>query len=221
MAFVRIPGGTFRMGDTFGDGLGNETPVHEVRVNPFHLAKFPVTQGQWKQVMKTNPSLFKKSDRHPVEQVTWSDVEAFVNALTEMNRGQYKFRLPAEAEWEYAARSGGKDQKFAGGNDAAAVAWYEQNSNGSTQLVGKKAPNGVGLYDMSGNVWEWCRDVYNPNAYRNHAEENPVWTQAGPERVIRGGSWNLDSWSVRCARRYGYPVDCYGSGLGFRLVLEF
>jgi formylglycine-generating enzyme required for sulfatase activity len=220
MKFVLIPAGTFRMGDVFGEGLENETPPHEVRLSCFHLGKTPVTQGQWQQVMHTNPSFFVKSAQHPVEQVTWGDVEAFIRGLTQMNAGKYRFRLPSEAEWEYAARSGGQDQKYAGGNDAEAVAWYEFNSNASTQPVGQKAPNGLGIYDMSGNVWEWCRDVYHPQAYLNHALENPVWTGAGTERVIRGGSWNLDAWSARCARRFGYPVDYYGPGLGFRLVLE-
>jgi len=220
MEFVLIPAGTFRMGDAFGEGLEDETPLHEVRLSCFYLGKTPVTQGQWQQVMRTNPSLFKKSPQHPVEQVTWGDVEAFIRGLTEMNAGKYQFRLPSEAEWEYAARSGGKDQKYCGGNDAEVVACYESNSNGSTQPVSQKAPNGLGIYDMSGNVWEWCRDVYHPKAYLNHAPENPVWAGAGTQRVIRGGSWNLDAWSVRCARRLGYPVDYYGPGLGFRLVLK-
>jgi formylglycine-generating enzyme required for sulfatase activity len=220
MEFVQIPAGTFKMGDAFGEGIEDETPLHDVRLRCFRLGITPVTQGQWLQVMHANPSLFKKSARHPVEQVTWDDVQAFIRGLTEMNAGKYKFRLPSEAEWEYAARSGGKIQKYSGGNDAEAVAWFELNSNGSTQPVGRKTSNGLGIYDMSGNVWEWCQDVYHPQAYRNHALENPVWTAAGKERVIRGGSWNLDAWGARCTRRLGYPVDYYGPGLGFRLVLE-
>jgi formylglycine-generating enzyme required for sulfatase activity len=153
-----------------------------------------------------------------VEQVCWDDVQAFLALL---NRGgQGRFRLPSEAEWEFAARSGGKAERFSGADSPDAVAWFEANSGGSTQPVGRKRPNGLGFYDMSGNVWEWCLDLFAPDAYRRHPLHDPLWQEAGPDRVIRGGSWNLDAWSVRCARRFGYPPDFVGPALGFRVLME-
>jgi formylglycine-generating enzyme required for sulfatase activity len=215
--FLRVHGGMFMMGDTFGDGVENELPVHEVKLKDFYMAKHPVMQNQWQRVMQNNPSKFK-GELHPVEQVTWRHVQAFIDRLISINEGKYTYRLPSEAEWEYAARSGGRGEKYAGGNKVDIVAWYGENSNDSTHPVGEKAPNGCGLYDMSGNVWEWCLDVYHENAYTSHLEKSPLCTEGGSDRVIRGGSWHLDAWSVRCARRLGFPPDYYGPGLGFRLV---
>ena len=218
MEFVFVPGGRFKMGDTFGDGLEDEIPIHEVKLDGFYLGKYPVTQGQWKQVMKDNPSKFQRGDDHPVEQVNWEDIQTFIQKLTEMHNGKYRFSLPTEAQWEYAARSGGKEEKYSGGDDAGAVAWCQENSNESTHPVGKKKPNGLGIYDMSGNVWEWCLDVYKKDAYSVPQKEDGVSTQNGVYRVIRGGSWNTDSWSVRCARRFGFISQYFAAGLGFRLL---
>jgi formylglycine-generating enzyme required for sulfatase activity len=204
MEFVFVPGGVFQMGDLFGDGWENEQPVREVQVGDFRIARHPVTQGQWQRVMSANPSRFQKGADYPVEQVSWADAADFVRRLNSRFPGAERFRLPSETEWEYAARSGGRKQLFAGGDDVAAVAWYADNSDGSTQSVGRKAPNGLGLYDMSGNVWEWCQDLYLPSATR--------------DRVIRGGSWNLDAWSARCSRRFWFPEDYFGAGLGFRVA---
>jgi len=217
MEFVYIKGGAFMMGDVSGEGSETEIPVHEVNLKSFFIGKYPVTQTQWQRVMENNPSRFQ-GDFRPVEQVSWFDVRIFIKRLSEMNKGKYEYRLPSEAEWEYAARSSGKDEKFAGGDRVNTVAWFEENSDGSTHPVGKKEPNGLGLYDMSGNVWEWCLDVYREDAYKNHIRENPVCTEGGSDRVIRGGSWNLDAWSVRCARRFSCTPDFFGPGLGFRLV---
>jgi formylglycine-generating enzyme required for sulfatase activity len=130
-----------------------------------------------------------------------------------------RYGLPTEAQWEYAARSAGADDLYAGGDDIDAVAWYEANSQGTTHPVGQKRPNALGLYDMSGNLWEWCRDTYQPDAYDRHGGRNPVAASGGPDRVIRGGSWNLDAWSARCARRFNFRADFHGPGLGFRLVM--
>jgi formylglycine-generating enzyme required for sulfatase activity len=127
--------------------------------------------------------------------------------------------LPTETQWEYAARSGGLDDLYAGGGDVDAVAWYAANSQGTTRAVGTKRPNALGLYDMSGNVWEWCRDTYQADAYGRHSPRNPVIESSGEDRVIRGGSWNLDAWSARCARRFNFRADLLGPGLGFRLVM--
>jgi formylglycine-generating enzyme required for sulfatase activity len=206
MEFVFVPGGVFQMGDLFGDGWENELPVREVRVADFWIGRYPVTQGQWRRVMPENPSRFQKSDDHPVEQVSWFDVAEFIRRLNAMASSGRVLDLPAEKEWEYAACSGGLKQLYAGGGDVEAVAWYSENSEGSTHPVGRKAPNGLGIYDMSGNVWEWCRDLYAPGA--------------SMDRVIRGGSWNLDAWSARCSRRFGFSEDYSGAGVGFRLVVR-
>jgi formylglycine-generating enzyme required for sulfatase activity len=216
--FIPVSGGDFMMGDDTGEGLADERPVHSVRLDGFYLARVPVTQGQWRKVMGHNPSRFKLGPDHPVEQVNWGGVQEFLRRLSELNADRFAFRLPTEAEWEYAARSGGRRGRYAGGDDADAVAWYERNAGGATHPVGRKSPNEFGFFDMSGNVWEWCRDFYRQDAYACHAPLNPVCTDGKTDRVIRGGSWNLDAWSVRCTRRLGYPEEFYGPGLGFRPV---
>ena len=218
MEFVFVPGGNFMMGDTFGVGLENEQPVHEVIIDDFYIGRYPVTQEQWKKLMPENPSQFP-GDGRPVDRVGYDDALDFAKRLTDANQGKYIFMLPTEAQWEYAARSGGRDEKFAGGDNFEKLAWCEENSGNTTSPVGKKSPNGLGLYDMSGNVWEWCRDYFEDNAYRFHQGKNPLFDKECPDRVIRGGGWNTDSWSVRCARRFGFPSRFFGSALGFRLVL--
>ena len=217
MELVRVPGGTFEMGDLFGDGWDNEVPLRQVQVAPFYLGRYAVTQAHWETVMGSNPSMFKRGGTHPVEQVSWTDVTDFLKRLNAATPGGGPFRLPTEAEWEFAARSGGKKELYAGGDDAARVAWTSETSAGSTQPVGLKQPNGCGLYDMSGNVWEWCRDIYVPNAAAGAARKA---TGSAPERVIRGGSWSLDDWSARCSRRFGFPEDYFGAGLGFRVAAD-
>ncbi len=206
MKFVFVPGGVFQMGDLFGEGWENELPVREVQVGDFRIARYAVTQGQWQRVMAANPARFQKGGDYPVEQVSWAEAVDFIRRLNSQAPG-VDFRLPSEAEWEYAARSGGRKQLFAGGDIVDTVAWYADNSQGSTHPVGRKAPNGLGIYDMSGNVWEWCQDLYIPSATR--------------DRVIRGGSWNLDAWSARCSRRFGFSEDYSGAGLGFRLAARY
>lgn len=220
MEFIFIPGGDFLMGDASGDGVANESPVHEVELNGFYLGKTLVTQGDWEAVMGDNPSRFKSGSKYPVEQISFSDICKFIEALEEKNNGAFKFHLPSEAEWEYAARSGGKDDIYAGSDEPDSVAWYGENSTGRTQAVCTKKPNGFGLFDMSGNVWEWCRDTYRDDAYKLHDGKNPVINDNTPDLVARGGSWNLDAWSVRCTRRFPFAKDSSGSGLGFRLVVE-
>jgi formylglycine-generating enzyme required for sulfatase activity len=219
MELVRVPGGRFMMGDASGDGLENEGPLHEVELNPFYIGRYPVTQAQWLRVMPINPSAFK-GDNHPVEQVSWFDALNFLQQYAAMAPGKHPYRLPTEAEWEYAARSGGREEKYAGGDQVESLAWFGENSGGKTRPVGLKQPNGLGLYDMCGNVWEWCQDVFDEQAYTGHSKANPVAVGNGPDRVIRGGSFNLDDWSLRCARRFGFPADACGPGLGFRLVRD-
>lgn len=216
MELVRVPGGSFDMGDLFGDGWDNEAPPRRVEVAPFYIGRYPVTQSQWESVMGTNPSLFRKGGTYPVEQVSWTDVNEFLERLNAATPGGIRFRLPSEAEWEYAARSAGRRELYAGGDEVERVAWTAETSEGSTQPVGRKQPNGLGLYDMSGNVWEWCRDVYVPNAMAGAARK----ASGAAERVIRGGSWSLDDWSARCSRRFGFPEDYFGAGLGFRVAAD-
>jgi formylglycine-generating enzyme required for sulfatase activity len=218
MAFVRLPGGMFKMGDTLNQGMETELPVHGVELSDFYMARHPVTQARWQILRGENPSGFLHPD-HPVENVTWDETREFARALTEAVKGPFRFALPSEAQWEYAARSCGKDDLYAGGDAINEVAWYEDNSRGQTHPVGLKKPNRLDLYDMSGNVWEWCEDTFLPDAYTLHEKINPVITVSGSDRVIRGGSWNLDAWSARCARRFNFPADLLGPGLGFRLVL--
>jgi formylglycine-generating enzyme required for sulfatase activity len=215
---VAVPGGCFQMGDAFGEGSSNETPVHEVCLNSFFIGKTEVTQAQWRQVMGGNPSyFFDCGDDCPVEKVSWNDVQNYLkklNTLTGKN-----FRLPTEAEWEYAARSGGKQSKYAGGDNVDAVAWYAKNSSKKTHPVGQKEPNGLGLYDMGGNVWEWCQDWYDPDYYGQSPRNDPQGGASGSFRVNRGGSWGGADVNARTTSRYrNEPRDRYDD-LGFRLVL--
>lgn len=218
MTFIFVPGGVFEMGDGFDEGADDETPVHTVRLDAFYMGVTPITQEQWSRMMDTRPFKFTGSDR-PAEQVNWADVQAFIQRINDASGQGRRFDLPSEAQWEYAARSGGHLERFAGGEDADAVAWFGDNSGGSTRPVAKKRANGLGLYDMSGNVWEWCRDRFREDAYRLHSRENPICREGGTDRVIRGGAWHLDDWSVRCCRRFSYPEAFAGPALGFRLVM--
>jgi len=217
MEFVWVKGGCYEMGcgSWTIDCDIDEKPVHEVCVDGFWMGKYEVTQGQWEKVRGNNPSHFKKGRNHPVERISWNDTKDFIRKLTDMNRGSHKFRLPTEAEWEYACRSGGKKEKYAGGDDVNRVAWY---NNGLTHQVGTKAPNGLGIYDMTGNVWEWCGDIYSRGAYRKHQRNNPIFTGGGLFRVLRGGSWGVDPRRVRCANRIWSKPGSRDSFVGFRLV---
>ena len=217
MQMVFVKGGCYQMGDTFGDGYANEKPVHEVCVNDFYIGKYEVTQGQWQRIMGNNPSYYKNcGDNCPVEQVSWNDIQQFIQRLNNQSGKQY--RLPTEAEWEYAARSGGKSEKYAGGNDVDAVAWYDGNSGRETHPVGQKQPNGLGLYDMSGNVWEWCSDWYGEKYYGQSFRDNPDGPSSGSYRVLRGGSWNDKPRDVRVANRLGYNPGYRDYYFGFRLA---
>ena len=180
------------------------------------MGKYEVTQGQWEKVMGDNPSKFKKGSSYPVEQVSWNDCQKFIDRLNGKSGGQYKFGLPTEAQWEFACRSGGKPEKYAGGGDVNRVAWYDKNSGNSTHEVGTKEANGLGIYDMSGNVWEWCEDWY--GKYTSDAQKNPTGPAGGSLRVIRGGSWYYFAGGVRCGVRGDGRPDDRGNFLGFRLL---
>ncbi len=149
-------------------------------------------------------------------EISWNGAKAFVKWLNTKRDG--KFSLPTEAQWEYAARSGGKDQKYSGGDNVDKFAWYSSNSGKKTHNVGTKAPNGLGIYDMSGNVWEWCEDVYVADAYSKHSRNNPLILSGGSYRVNRGGSWSYSPGFVRCALRNWYSASFTFYDLGFRLI---
>ncbi|MBF0506181.1 MAG: formylglycine-generating enzyme family protein [Nitrospirae bacterium] len=223
MEFVFIPGGCYSMGDIYGDGDADEKPVHEVCVNDFYMSKYEVTQGQWVSLMGKNPSSFKEGKSYPVENISWQNTQNFITALEKKNSA-YRFRLPTEAEWEYACRSGGKKEKWAGtGNETALgeYAWFGSNSGGRPHAAGKAKPNGQGLYDMSGNVWEWVEDDYAPDCYQNQEKDNPICIRGrGSNRVIRGGSWNLSARFARCSARSSAKPSEIAYSAGFRLVRE-
>jgi formylglycine-generating enzyme required for sulfatase activity len=210
MEFVWVPGGCYQMGSYDGDN--DERPVHEVCVDGFWMGKYEVTQVQWERVMGNNPSRFKKGNNYPVERVSWHDAKEFIRKL---NTGGFKFRLPTEAEWEYAARSGGKREMYSGGNDVNRVAWYVGNSGMTTHSVGTKAANGLGLYDMSGNVWEWCEDSYGD--YSSGSVTNPRGPYQDGFRVLRGGSWGGFARNARSAFRFRRYPDFRYSSFGFRV----
>ena len=214
MVFVK--GGTFTMGATSeqgSDAYSDETPTHSVTLSDFYIGKYEVTQAQWRAVMGNNPSYFK-GDNLPVECVSWNDIQKFIkklNAQTGKN-----FRLPTEAEWEYAARGGNQSRgyKYSGSNDRN-NAWYKDNSSSKTHPVGQKQPNELGIYDMSGNVWEWCQDWY--GSYSSSSQTNHTGPSSGSARVLRGGGWSYFAWYCRVSFRYGSP-DSSSSDYGFRLV---
>lgn len=209
---VAIKGGTFMMGS---NEWSDEKPIHKVTVKDFCIGKYPVTQKQWYEIMEHNPSHFKGCDECPVEKVSWQDVQFFITLLNQKT-GQ-KYRLPTEAEWEYAAK-GGKDYKYAGSDSIDDVAWYTLNSN-KTNPVGLKLPNDYGLYDMSGNVLEWCQDVWHEN-YNGAPQNGTARTLGGCRscRVLRGGSWRLASNSCYTTFRFK-TYDVYrANNVGFRLA---
>ncbi len=213
---VFIKGGTFQMGDTWGDGEYYEKPAHTVTVGDFYMSKFEVTQKLWYQVMGNNSSNFSCYEC-PVENVSWNDVLEFLRILNAKTGKNY--RLPYEAEWEYAAREGGKSNtKYSGSDNADEVAWYYYNSDKMTHPVGQKKPNALGLYDMSGNIDEWCEDWYDNAYYANSPADNPKGPASGSKKVLRGGAaWiNL---MKNLSYRYGFSPNVRYSYIGFRLVL--
>ena len=215
MEFVLIPEGNFTMGSPDSDAEASdwEKPTHPVTISqPFYLGKYPVMQAQWEAVMGDNPSCFKGNPNHPVEDVSWHDVQAFMHKLNEREGGG-NYRLPTEVQWEYACRAGTEISRYH--HDVDAIAWYKANSNGQTHPVDQKLPNAWGLYDMLGNVWEWCHDGL--RAYTADAAVDPMGpTEADAHRVLRGGSWGHSAQIVRAAYRgYDDPGNRYAD-LGFR-----
>jgi len=210
---VRIPGGTFEMGSTSSEADGDEQPVHRVTLSPFFMSRTEVTQRLWKAVMGSNPSYFRKGDSYPVEQVSWNDVQTFIQKLNQQTGERY--RLPTEAEWEYAARGGTTGDRY---GDLDRIAWYDKNAGGSTHPVGQKEPNAYGLYDMLGNVYEWCSDWY--GTYSSSSQTNPQGPDKGSGRVERGGSWFFSAGFARAGNRHGVAPSFSYSFLGFRLSMD-
>jgi formylglycine-generating enzyme required for sulfatase activity len=212
---VRIPAGIFMMGST--DGLGNEKPVHRVTINYFYMGKYEVTQAQWQAVMGNNPSKFKGCAHCPVETVSWYDAQDFVNRLNEADH-EFKYRLPSEAEWEYACRGGTTGDYW---SDVGEIGWYSDNSGEKTHPVGGIPSNAFGLYDMPGNVKEWCEDWYHPS-YDGAPADGSAWLTGGEQkhRVLRGGDWNgINVYVLRSPLRSGVvPPDGLDSTIGFRVV---
>lgn len=218
MEFVKVPSGSFTRGDN--KGFADEQPAHLVTISKdFWMGKTEVTQGQWKAVMGNNPSHFKScGDNCPVESVSWGDVQRFIARLNA--KGEGKYRLPTEAEWEYACRAG-STAKYSFGDDISYLdeyAWYSANSGGKTQPVATKQPNKWGLYDMHGNVWEWCEDLF--GNYPKGSVTDPKGTSSRPYRINRGGGWFFKAPHLRAGVRFNASPAFRGSGLGFRLIRE-
>ncbi|MCB9545790.1 MAG: formylglycine-generating enzyme family protein [Myxococcales bacterium] len=212
MRFRLIPAGEFLMGSPGDDGeaYDDERPQHPVRLTaPFWLADVPVTQAVWQAVMGDNPAHFQGPD-HPVENVSWDDAQRFITAAS---RPGLTWRLPTEAQWEYACRAGTATPRY---GDLDAVAWWTGNSGGQTHPVGRKQPNPWGLYDMLGNVWEWCAD-WAYRRYETTLQVDPAGPAGGSSRVYRGGSWLGSARGVRAAYRFGRSPGYRNQDLGFRL----
>lgn len=217
---VKVEGGTFTMGATpeQGDDVYlDEKSAHQVTLSDYYIGRYEVTQKEWQAVMGDNPSKFK-GDNLPVERVSWNDCNEFIKKLNQLTGLQ--FRLPTEAEWEFAARGGkqSKGYKYSGSNDLGSVAWYGDNSDDKTHQVGVKEPNELGIYDMSGNVWEWCSDWY--GSYPSSSQINPTGPSSGSYRVLRGGSWYNYARGCRVSFRYNSNPSARLHNSGFRVVLD-
>lgn len=225
---IKVEGGTFMMGATSSrsrnsslnydsDAQSDESPVHSVRLSDFSIGKYEVTQEEWEAVMGNNPS-YSKGANKPVEQVSWNDCQEFIKKLNLLTGLQ--FRLPTEAEWEYAARGGNKSKgyKYSGSNNIGDVAWYCDNSSSTTHQVGTKQPNELGIYDMSGNVYEWCSDWYSGSYYSSSPSTNPTGPSTGSGRVSRGGGWGNLAQYCRVSIRNSFFPGSRSNYIGFRLA---
>lgn len=217
---IRVDGGTFTMGATSEQGSdadSDEKPAHQVTLSPYYIGETEVTQALWEAVMGNNPSEFKGNNK-PVETVSWDDCQEFIRKLNQ--KTGLSFRLPTEAEWEYAARGGKKSlgYKYSGSNTLGNVAWYDDNSGSSTHDVKTKQANELGLYDMSGNVFEWCSDWY--GSYDSSSQTNPKGSASGSRRVYRGGGWGRYARYCRVSYRINITPYNRGYNLGLRLALQ-
>ena len=208
------------MGNGFDDEVREGKPVHQVSLDDFYIGQSEVTQGAWKEVMETDPVAYYRSADRPVEEASWNDAQAFIKKLNE--RTGKKYRLPTEAEWEYSARSGGKKERWPGtnsGSELSFYAWTRENAKDETHPVKQKQPNSLGLYDMSGNVWEWVEDWYDENYYEKSPKYNPKGPKTGKYRVLRGGAWNSQARFSRADFRIKDTADKrFNYFCGFRLA---
>ena len=225
--FVHVPGGSFKMGDEWGISNKDQRPVHQVTLKSFNISQTEITVAQYREYCNATGTKMPKEpswgwqDNHPIVNVSWHDATNYTKWLSEqLNK---TIRLPYEAEWEYAARGGNrsKSYKYSGGNNIQKVSWYGDNSNKTTQKVASKQPNELGLYDMSGNVWEWCMDRYGGDYYANSPKNDPKGETKGDARVIRGGGWHLGASFCSVAYRYGsaFNGEVY-EYFGFRVASD-
>ena len=216
--FVLIPGGSFMMGSN--NSYSDEKPIHKVNIQPFYMMSTEVTQAMWKVVIDDNPSRFK-GDNLPIENVSWNDCQEFIKKLNQFDPGK-GYRLPTEAEWEYACCGGTTTRYYSGDSesDLKSVGWWKGNSDGKTHPVGQKEPNAWGLYDMHGNVWEWCEDWYQ-YSYNGASSDGSAWLfPSGSARVLRGGGWDSNPDNCRSVLRYRYAPSGRNNNIGFRLVFS-
>jgi formylglycine-generating enzyme required for sulfatase activity len=220
LEFVKITPGAFMMGCSDGDTacFDDEKPAHRVQITKgFEIGKYVVTQAQWEAVMGTNPSRVKGADL-PVVEVSWNDAQEFLQKLNGRHDG-YRYRLPTEAEWEYAARAGTTGKYY--GPSLDAIAWYDENSAKQTHPVGQKQPNAWGLFDVEGNVWEWVQDWYGVDYYQQSPATDPQGPPRSDYKVLRGGTWLSDARYTRVSYRYWIdPAYRGGIVMGFRCLRE-
>ena len=221
-AMIFIPGGCFEMGDLFEPEGADRHPVHTVCLDDYYIGETEVTQAVWTRVMGSEPVAFFRDPDYPVEEASWSDAAAFLKALNIQTKRNY--RLPTEAEWEFAARERGEKKRWSGTDNPAEIskfAWYEGDSGGRTHPVRQKLPNRLGLYDMSGNVWEWVQDHYAETYYQQSPRWNPRGPGDGKYYVLRGGSYNSRPESLRADFRLKDSADKrFNYFCGFRLALS-
>jgi formylglycine-generating enzyme required for sulfatase activity len=220
-----IPGGTFTMGGADDEATEDEKPLRTIMLPSFGMARFPVTQELYAAIIDgANPSSLKGKDR-PVENVSWDEVQQFIQALNEKTgrtQAKWRYYLPSEAQWEYAARGGKGGFKYAGSNKLKEVGWFDTNSHRETKPVGLKLPNVLGLYDLSGNVWEWCEDDWHSFYKDAPKNDGSAWVdipERGSDRVGRGGGWRSYPRDCRVACRFGWPPDYRFDNIGFRLCV--
>lgn len=221
---IFVEGGAFMMGSDSKEAYDRESPVHEVSLDSFYIGKYPVIQALWEAVMGNNPSNFQ-GDNNPVERVSWSDSQDFIKKLNVLTRKEY--RLPTEAEWEFAARGGNHTEgyKYSGSDRLKEVGWYRGNSKNTAHLVGDKLSNELGIFDMSGNVDEWCLDYYSDDYYQKCFDmgkiKNPRDSIIRDSHVIRGGGFFNKARNCRSSSRFNYLSDDGSFNIGFRLALSF